>query len=218
MNMICIATVAGVELTGWRHCEAFDKVKAGQELEVTSIPEDGNLLPITAFSHRPGDVYAITLSRDKLRVNHQASNSDDLAGWIMHGNQNICITNFMNAHPNCIIKASYNTVDKTLKKYLEIDGKGAYALPGKLSIYVEVGSEPLKDIIEQQLGKCFKVMHYSNQQTANESVSCVGKSESQAKHTRPVSAPQETALFARGKRTTLGGGRRKKPKFRLGPA
>jgi len=30
--------------------------------------------------------------------------------------------------------------------------------------------------------------------------------------------PQATALFARGKKTTLGGGRRKKPKFTLGPA
>ncbi|KAL7553029.1 hypothetical protein ACHAWF_016276 [Thalassiosira exigua] len=35
---------------------------------------------------------------------------------------------------------------------------------------------------------------------------------------RRLSKPQETALYARGKRTTLGGSRRKKPKFTFGPA
>jgi len=36
--------------------------------------------------------------------------------------------------------------------------------------------------------------------------------------TRSQPKPQQTALFARGKKTKLGGSRRKKPKFTLGPA
>ena len=45
-----------------------------------------------------------------------------------------------------------------------------------------------------------------------------GGAMKEKKPVRRPPKPQETALFARGKRTTLGGSRRKKPKFRLGPA
>mmetsp|Transcript_21286 Transcript_21286/g.37626 ORF Transcript_21286/g.37626 Transcript_21286/m.37626 type:complete len:453 (+) Transcript_21286:338-1696(+) len=50
------------------------------------------------------------------------------------------------------------------------------------------------------------------------------KDDKAEKSSRPKTAtrrppkPQQTALFARGKKTTLGGSRRKKPKFTLGPA